>query len=66
MAKKLFVILSVMLLSFCISSCRRASELPPLNGGYAKEVLIPEPEDLTAADRAYLKELEDEYENAIK
>ena len=66
MKRYIFVAVVVALVLSVFSSCRRASELPPLNKGYATTVIMPEPEDLTAADRAYVRELKEEYENAIK
>lgn len=65
MKKYIYALLALTALSFFFS-CRRASELPPLNEGYAKNVILPEPVDLTAEDRAYLEALEQEYQNGIK
>ena len=42
-------------------SCDDADELPPMNDGYATEFILPDPVDLTAADREVIKELQDEY-----
>ena len=42
-------------------SCDDADELPPMNDGYATEFILPDPEDLTAADREVIQELQDEY-----
>lgn len=47
-----------------VLSCNNASELPPLNEGYATRFIMPDPVDLTAEDREYLYELETEYEQA--
>ena len=44
-----------------LASCKQPSELPPINDGYATEFILPDPIDLTSADRAYIKELEAEY-----
>ena len=48
-----------------LASCKQPSELPPINDGYATEFILPDPVDLTAADRAFIKELEAEYKAAI-
>ena len=42
-------------------SCDDADELPPMNDGYATEFILPDPVDLTAADREVIQELQDEY-----
>ena len=42
-------------------SCDNASELPPMNDGYATDFILPDPVDLTAADREVIQELQDEY-----
>ena len=42
-------------------SCDDADELPPMNDGYATEFILPDPVDLTAADREVIHELQDEY-----
>ena len=42
-------------------SCDDADELPPMNDGYATEFILPDPVDLTAADRELIQELQDEY-----
>lgn len=48
-----------------VSSCKSADELPPLNEGYETEFVLPDPVDLTADDRAFIDELEQEYKQAI-
>ena len=60
MKKILLAIISIILLA----SCKQPSELPPISDGYATEFILPDPVDLTAADRAYIKELEAEYKSA--
>lgn len=57
----------IILVTFAIialSSCRQANELPPLNAGYAKEFILPDPVRLTMEEREYMQELRDEYNNA--
>ncbi len=49
-----------------LTSCRQPNELPPLTDGYATKYILPDPEDLTAADRLLIEQMEEEYENAIK
>lgn len=49
---------------FC--SCNNASELPPIDEGYATTFVLPEPENLTQEERTYIEQLEAEYEAAIK
>ena len=56
---------AALLLAALFSSCRKPDELPPLNEGYATEVILPEPLDLTPQDRALIEELEREYEEAV-
>lgn len=46
-------------------SCDTADELPPLNEGYATTVIMPDPVDLTDEERDYIRELQDEYNQAI-
>lgn len=48
-----------------LCSCRRASELPPIQDGYATTFVLPDPVDLTTEDRALIKALQEEYNNAI-
>ncbi len=66
MKNKIYLLTGVVLMMSVLYSCRRASQLPPLNQGYASSVVLPEPEDLTTTDRAYLRDLKEEYENSIK
>lgn len=47
-----------------LASCRQANELPPLNAGYAKEFIMPDPVRLTIEEREYIQELRDEYNQA--
>ena len=46
------------------ASCRQANELPPLNSGYAKEFIMPDPVRLTIEEREYIQDLRDEYNQA--
>lgn len=48
-----------------LCSCRQASELPPIQDGYATTFVLPDPVDLTPEDRALIKALQEEYNNAI-
>lgn len=47
------------------ASCNNASELPPLNEGYATEFILPDPTDLTSEERAYIQQLQDDYNASI-
>lgn len=60
MKKILFAIIFLV----AMSSCRQANELPPLNAGYAKEFIMPDPVRLTIEEREYIQELRDEYNQA--
>ena len=42
-------------------SCDNASELPPMNDGYATEFILPDPVDLTMEERYLIEALQDEY-----
>ena len=42
-------------------SCDNASELPPMNDGYATEFSLPDPVDLTMEERDFIEALQDEY-----
>ena len=61
--KKILIFLFAVM-SIC--SCRQANELPPLTEGYSSEIIVPDPENLTQADRDYLEALEKEYEQATE
>lgn len=61
---KRFIFFAIILSSLALSSCRNADELPPVNKGYASTYIMPDPVNLTAEDRAYLEELEKEYNAA--
>lgn len=63
---KKIILISTILLGLIFSSCRRHNELPPLNTGYAKNVVLPEPTDLTSEERAELEKIKQEYEDATK
>ena len=62
MKKILYIAIAIL----AFSSCRKASELPPLSDGYASEVDMPDPENLSQEERDILEELENEYENSTK
>lgn len=42
-------------------SCDNASELPPMNDGYATEFILPDPVNLTMEERDLIEALQDEY-----
>ena len=52
---------SLLLLLFCCS-CNKVSEMPPTNNSYDTGFVLPEAEVLTAADRAVIAAMEDEYD----
>jgi hypothetical protein len=60
---KKILLLIVAIMALC--SCRQASELPPIQDGYATTFVLPDPVDLTTEDRALIKALQEEYNNAI-
>lgn len=60
MKKILIIIIAVM----ALCSCRRASELPPIDAKYAKEFIMPDPVRLTVSEREYIQDLRDEYNQA--
>ena len=60
--KKILLITSAILV---LSSCNRASELPPIDEGYASSFILPDPVDLTSSDREQIRAQEAEYKNAI-
>ena len=66
MKKTVIITLLVLCAAAGLSSCRQPNELPPLTDGYATKYILPDPEDLTAAERLSLQEMEEEYDNAIK
>ena len=58
-------ILCIAIAIMALCSCRRASELPPIQDGYASSFVLPDPVDLTAEDRAFIQAQKDEYNKAI-
>lgn len=60
MKRILFITISIVMLW----SCKPASELPPLSEGYATTFIMPDPVELTSADREYINDLKDEYNKA--
>lgn len=44
-----------------LASCDNASELPPMNDGYATRFILPDPVDLTMEERDFIEALQDEY-----
>lgn len=58
-------ILIISLAAMAFSACNQASELPPINDGFATKFVLPDPVNLTAEDREYLEQLEKEYEESI-
>lgn len=65
MKKTIITIITIAAATALFSSCNNASELPPLNEGYAREFIMPDPVDLTDEDRAAIEAMEKEYEEAI-
>ena len=63
--KKYIILTTFILSALTVYSCRQADELPPINKGYAKTIIMPEPVNLTASDREYLDELQAEYDKAV-
>lgn len=59
---KRILVITTAIMALC--SCRQADELPPLNTGYAKEFIMPDPVRLTIEDREYIQDLRDEYNDA--
>lgn len=59
-------IISITIAILALCSCKQASELPPIEEGYATTFILPDPVDLSLEDRAFIKEQEAEYKNAIK
>ena len=61
MKKILFAAIAI----FSFVSCNQPSELPPIEDGYATTFVLPDPVDLTSAEREFIKSLEAEYKEAI-
>ena len=61
MKKTLLIAIAIM----ALCSCNQASELPPIEEGYASSFILPDPVDLTQADREFIKQQDAEYTNAI-
>lgn len=61
---KRIIFFAIAFSSLLLSSCKSADELPPVNEGYSSTYIMPDPVNLTAEDRAYLEELEKEYNAA--
>ena len=61
---KRILLITIAILALC--SCRKADELPPLTDGYASDIIMPDPENLTQDERDYIEELEKEYEDSTK
>ena len=57
--------LLTLIVILALGSCKQASELPPIQDGYASSFILPDPVDLTPEDRALIKEQEAEYKDAI-
>ena len=56
------IFIAIAILMLC--SCKQASELPPLGEGYATTFIMPDPVELTSADREYINDMRDEYNKA--
>ena len=61
MRRTIFIIIALV----ALSSCRQASELPPIDAKYATEFIMPDPERLSMTEREYIQEMRDEYNDAI-
>lgn len=53
-----------MMLLFC--SCEKENEVPPYQKTLNSSYVMPKPVALTAEERAWLNDLREEYNNAIK
>jgi len=60
---KKILLIAIAIMALC--SCNQASELPPIEEGYASSFILPDPVDLTFEDRAFIQAQRDEYNNAI-
>ena len=60
--KQIFLVIFSLL---ALNSCNQPSETPPLDKGYSTTFIMPDPVDLTAADREEIKQMEAEYKEAI-
>lgn len=49
-----------------LCSCNKGNEVPPYQKTLTSTYVLPSPEPLNQEERAWLKELRTEYENAIK
>ena len=61
---KKILLKAIAIIALC--SCNQASELPPINEEYASSFILPDPVDLTQADKDFINALNLEYNNAIK
>ena len=61
MKKILLIAISIM----ALCSCNQASELPPIDEQYASSFILPDPVDLTQADKEFIKQQDAEYKNSI-
>lgn len=59
--KRFFIKLIIAFSAIAAYSCNRASELPPMNEGYATEFILPDPVNLTQEERDEIKKMEEEY-----
>lgn len=62
MKKTLLIAIAIM----ALCSCNQASELPPIDEGYASSFILPDPVDLTQADVDFIEAQVTEYKSAIK
>lgn len=62
MKKTLLIAIAIM----ALCSCNQASELPPIDEGYASSFILPDPVDLTQADVDFIEAQVAEYKSAIK
>lgn len=63
--KKVYILIIVCLVVlFC--SCAKENEVPPYQKTLSGTYVMPNPTPLTSDERAWLQELRNEYNNAIK
>lgn len=65
-SSKIIHVFGVLFAILASHSCRKPNEMPPVEAKYATEIILPEPEDLTIAEREYIDNLKEEYNNSIE
>ncbi len=66
MKKKHLLIMAAFAAATVLCSCENADEVPPMQKTAAYEYQLPDPEPLTAEDRAVISAQEAEYEQNAK